>query len=794
MDTRALTWGEQKPGYGDLRAPELLAVRDVVPLSGEPGKFMFALDSSIANEIRFLLVCDASDFPFDSYCRFVRHPGQNHPYTFPSLEFHPDPPGLRLGPWPGWRGIPDFPEMSALCGPFTIDLQPTFWGDEISCGILRMLGRIPEALDESVTIICSDLRIIPRNVSIYATKALKARPLAARLLPAREGVHPRLLVTPELLPLLRDRAKGSHRSLWDRLLAVWSNRALPFEKTAESKCLPGPERLSGQDRVLISALIALVSEDSNNILEALQAYSAYLDETGHPDYEPLGIDTQAGEALFVLSVGYDWLMRWMPEVERKRAWERMEQFGAVCSSYLTPERVDYGQAHYLGCGLGLLAFSFLRSDVESDSSNRLAELRGALECALSLLSDDGSYPHGINLWIYEFGFLLRWLELFRGCGGDDFWLSHGEALDRASAFRAATLSSDTRHGVTFGDPQYRVGGDSWCHFLIASRTGSEQAQWLGERLVDQPHDGVDFRNIPARRRVYEFLFFDPEVGRKAAATAVQAFPGSGQVTVRSSGTLFTMRSGPPLGRKRYAAGEYGAYGHSDPANGSFLLEQDGQLIVSGPGPVYRRDTSLHNVITIDGKGQIGDSSVWLPDFFPPEVLLPSLEIGPEGQSAVLFADLTKAYLPHLGVKRCTRTVFVDPARAVVGADTVACGEVRSIEWNMHSWFPFDKVSTQWPIAFDLGRRTRLVILSPGEAIWETGLTEFIPAYPNDGKRDHRCVGRVRSREVRFVWCLLLDSALVPRLQSDESGSFRIEFEDGFELHSDGCRFQPRGKS
>jgi hypothetical protein len=789
-----LTWGEQKPGSEDLRTPELLAVRDVVPVPGVPGKFRFALDPSITSEITFLLACGARDFPFDSYCRFVRHPGQDHPYTFTSLEFHPDPPGIRLGPWPGWRGIPGFPRVSALCGSFSSDLQPTFWGDEISCGILRMLGRIPNAPNEPVTITCSDLRIVPRTASIYATKALKARPLPARLLPEREGVHPRLLVTPDLLPLLRDRAKGSHRSLWERLLAVWSNRALPFEKTADSKCVPGPERLSGQDRVLISALIALVSEDNESILEALQTYSAYLDETGHPDYEPLGIDTQAGEALFVLSVGYDWLVRWMPEVERKRAWERMDHFGAVCSSYLTPERVDYGQAHYLGCGLGLLAFSFLRADVEIDGSSQLAELRGALDCALSLLADDGSYTHGINLWIYEFGFLLRWLELFRGCGGEDLWSAHRKALECASVFRAATLSSDARYGVTFGDPQYRVGGDSWCHFLIASRTGSEQAQWLGERLLDQPHEGVDFRNTPARRRVYEFLFFDPEVERKASATAVQAFTGIGQVAVRASETLFTMRSGPPLGWKRYAAGEYGAYGHSDPANGSFLLEQDGQLIVSGPGPVYRRDTSLHNVVTIDGKGQIGDSSVWLPDFFPPEVLPPALEIGADGQSATLFADLTKAYLPHLGVKRCTRTVFVDPARAIIGADTVVCSEVRSIEWNMHSWFPFNQVSGEWPIVFDLGRRARLVVLSPGAADWETGLTEFIPAYPNDGKRDHRCAGRVRSGEARFVWCLLMDSALVPKLQTDESGAFRVEFGDGLTIQSDGYRFQPWGKS
>jgi len=228
-------------------------------------------------------------------------------------------------------------------------------------------------------------------------------------------------------------------------VSLLNNRQLPFQKTAESKCVPGPERLSGEDRVLISAFIAIVNEKTDEIQQALEEYRGYVDETGRPDFEPLGIDTQAGEVLFILSVGYDWLFSWMSEDERAVAWERIEQVAQICSSYLGKERTDYGQAHYLGCGLGLLAYSFLAADYGLDGLVWTEELRGALDCALALLPDDGSYPHGINLWIYEFGFLLRWIELFRSCAGDNLWLSRGRALGRAAAFRAATLSGDAMH-------------------------------------------------------------------------------------------------------------------------------------------------------------------------------------------------------------------------------------------------------------------------------------------------------------------------------------------------------------
>lgn len=780
------------PQSGLLRAPELLGVLDVTEVSGASGIYRFDLPPETDGEFTLLLKCDAREFPFEKYCRFVRHPGGESPYTFPRMEFHKDPPGIRLGPWPGWRGIPDFPVITASCGSARVKLQPAFWGDESACGVLRLFARFSHRENGRVTIEVPDPRIIPREASVYRTQAARARPHTAELRTELAGTHPRLLVTPGLLPVLRGQVSGSHLRSWQRVVDLWNNRDLPFKKTAESKCVPGRERLSGEDRVLLSALIALVTEKGEDKAQALRAYGEYVGETRRSGFEPLGIDTQAGEVLFILSVGYDWLYDWMPESDRQNAWEQIEQVAKICRSFLTPERTDYGQAHYLGCGLGLLAYSFLASG-EAASKLR-AELRGAFDCAMELLSDDGSYPHGINLWIYEFGFLLRWIELIGGCSGEDIWSRTGKNLARASEFRAATLSSDGKHGLTFGDPQYRVGGDSWCHYLIASRTGSGIAQWLGERLTDLPHEGVDFRNAPARRRVYEFLFYDPAIGPTAPGPGVRNFPGIGQATVRSAQTYFTMRAGPPLGTKRYSSGEYGAYGHSDPASGSFLLEHNGKFIASGPGPVYRRDTALHNVVTIDGKGQVGDSTVWLPDFIPPEVLPPTLELDSVGTRVVLTADLARTYLPHLGVERYTRSVYIDPGRIVLGVDNIACSATHSLEWNMHSHLPFTRLGGKEPLLFELGDRVRMVLLSPLDAKLETGLTEFVPAYPNDGTRDYRCAISVKSSAARFIWCYLFASQTPPVLRGESNGTFLLELADRQSLYCDGARFLLRGES
>ena len=537
-----------------------------------------------------------------------------------------------------------------------------------------------------------------------------------------------------------------------------------------------------------SAVSVIVSSDRRGgaaraVGRALRAYSEYVLLTQQPGYEPLRIDTQSGEVLFILSVGYDLLCGSMTPHQKETARTRLFEVAEICRDYLGEERRDFAQAHFLGCGLGLLAFSFLFWDEHPRAAEWASRLRGAFDVTLRLLPADGFYPHGINLWIYEFGQLLRWLELFRVCSGEDLWRST-PGIPNASEFRGATLSPDGLHGVTMGDPQFRVGGDSWCHFLIASRTGSQTAQWVGEKLLDLPHAGVDVRNVPARRRVYEFLYYDPSVGTQSPAAL--HFPDGGQVCVREGSTLFVYRSGPPLGAQCYGAGEYGGYGHSDPCNGAFLIYAGQTFVASGPGPVYRRDSALHNLVTINGQGQVGDSTVWMPDFLPPEVLAGRPEVRSERGCILLSAETAPAYLPHLGVVQCRRAVCVSGGSFVLGVDVVQCREVSSIEWNAHSWSPFARIPGE--LRFELDAGVRLLILDPTTGSWETGVSEYIPAYPNPGKCEHRMRVWVNAREARFVWCYLLEDLLPPVIEREPE--LRCVFPGGPVVRFDGERLIP----
>ena len=768
----------------DSRAPVLLGTLGVIPPPQVGEFYRVALPDTLRGEITILVECAADGFPFEHYCRFVRPKSSPEPNTFSTLEFSPDPDGLRVGPWPGWRDIPQMPVLGIRYGSADAEVRETFWGDEIRCSVLRFIARIECDGTGELLLSTPDPLIIPKRAILYRTVAIKAADRDVSLRADLWGVHPRLLFPPAALPSLRVKARGSHRKIWDSITAVMGSWALPFDKTAESKTVEGSERLSLEDRVMLAAFVALISPDEENVRRARQAYSSYLTETARSDFEPLRIDTQAGEVLFTLSLAYDWLESFMPPDERSAAMQRMKEVADVCSAYLGHNRRDYGQAHYLGCGLGLLAFSFVSWEDHAQAKVRAGWLRGSLASALQLVPADGYYPHGINLWIYEFGFLLRWIEILRVCTGEDLWQAT-PGLANASHFRAATISPDGLSGITFGDPQYRVGGDSWCHFLIAARTGSREAQWLGALLEDLPHAGVDFRNVPARRRLYEFLFFDPSIEPRAPVQEISHFADGGQVCVRSATSVFTLRSGPPLGMHRYAQGEYGAYGHSDPANGSFLLFLGRSFIANGSGPVYRRDTRLHNLVTIDGQGQIGDSTVWLPDFIPPGMLAQCPDVRCRNTTVDISVDLTSAYLRNLGVQSYRRAVCVASDLFVAGVDIIRCDAPRSIEWNAHSWGEFVRIPSANPICYSLQEGIRLVLVAPASVSWSSAPTAFIPAYPNEGRRDHHLVGRVHSSEARFVWCYALVPDIHPRFGDGAEGAFHLKITDRITAVFDG---------
>lgn len=740
-------------------------------------------------ETVILVSFDASLYPLEEHCLYALHGDPRRPYTFPNFTFRPRPPGVRVGPWPGWRGIPGMPLTTLKAGGKEYELHFQFWGDEMDRHTVRAVTNISAFHSNEIVVTTADQRIVPIEAEFYAVRPFKPAPFRFDIPAERLLCHPRLLISEEDLSTLREEGAASRSEFlrviqefvprWDRSHVV----------TPESKIPAGPELLTPEDRLLIGAFLAVIDPTETNTRRGVKSLLDYAVLTEQPGFAPLTIDTQSGETLFLLCVGYDWLFNHLNADDEERIRRRLWEIADICWNHLGYEREDYAQAHYLGCGMGLLAFSLLFRDSHPRGVEWSNHLAGVLKLVLSALPEDGFFPHGINLWIYEFGFLLRWLELLRS-SGLNLW-PQGPALSNASLFRAAATSPDRMHGVTFGDPQYRVGGDCWCHYLIAARTQSGGARRLGDLLRDLPVDGVDFRNAPARRRVYEFLWFADHIGPIQSRNGITVFPDGAQIFARTPDSLFTFRSGHPLGLRRYEKGIVGGYGHSDPCSGSFLFYEKDFPVITGPGPVYRRDTSLQNLITVDGKGQIGDSAVWMPDFIPPSFRPAKAEIRTEGNAVFVVADLTHSYLRHLGIQSLHRSIAVEPGRYILGSDGIMLVKAANIDWNLHSSGEVIRVNGEgFRFALGGGRWTVLVSCSSRDARSETGLTDFVPAYPNSGARDRFLRIGCHAESAEFHWCICSADNL-PELAVRKDHHATWTFRDGTRADSDGRQISVR---
>jgi len=774
-----------RPGSPQHKRAALLGSVPLHP--ADPEGNAYVCTAPPVGDAEMLILVLFAGYPLEQHCRFAVHNHQEKPYTFPNFTFRDSPPGIRIGPWPGWRGIPEMPTTVVIVGGRQTRLEFQFWGDEAQHQVTRGVAKIGVVNNGDIIVRTSDARLVPIEAQFYSAAPLKPEPSALEIPDTVLRQQPRLLINASDLQSLRVQALD-HQGLLGRVTELLNRWDQPQVITPESKIAAGPEDLSPEDRVLLGAFLALVDPSPSNVQRGITSLLEYADLTRQPDFAPLTIDTQSGEVLFLLCVGYDWLFQHMSEDETRHIRTRLWEIADICWSHLGYERSDYAQAHYLGCGMGMLAFSLLFWKEHPHAREWCNHLVGVLRLVLSLLPPDGFFSHGINLWIYEFGFLLRWLELLRSGGGLDLW-PHGDTMSQASAFRAAATSPDGLYGITFGDPQFRVGGDSWCHSLIALRTGSARARWLAEFLRDLPAEGVDFRNAPARRRIYECLWYPAHIIPEPVKDGIRVFADGSQFFCHTPDTLFTFRAGPPLGNHRYESGITGGYGHSDPCNGAFLLYANGSLALAGPGPVYRRDTALHNVVTINGRGQIGDSAVWMPDFIPPSMLSPTPEIRIHDTVVSATVELSHSYLPDLGVRSLRRSILVESGRSIVGVDLIDLDNDASIEWNLHSWNGFSHIETAPHFTFGIGagdsQPITVICSCSNRATWQTGESEFVPAYPNDGRRDRFLRIASVGREITFFWCILLHGDS-PAFNPDSSRRGRWVFNDGTTLHFDGA--------
>jgi hypothetical protein len=180
-------------------------------------------------------------------------------------------------------------------------------------------------------------------------------------------------------------------------------------------------------------------------------------------------------------------------------------------------------------------------------------------------------------------------------------------------------------------------------------------------------------------------------------------------------------------------------------------------------------------MTIDGLGQIGDRAVWYPDLLPDRFVPLAPQHHADGHAQLVMMDLGRCYLPELGVRTCRRALRIEAGVRMLGVDRITLRRPRQAQWNLHSWLPIlpeHAGDAGFRFLFDGEHARSLTVALSQPADYRIGYSDFVPAYPHDGTRDHALVIETMAAEFTLAWSLDLTAAPVSSIALDTD---RCEF-------------------
>ncbi|HEV7684209.1 MAG TPA: DUF4962 domain-containing protein [Pyrinomonadaceae bacterium] len=522
------------------------------------------------------------------------------------------------------------------------------------------------------------------------------------------GVHPRVYVTDNELAELRQRARSSHRELWQR--TINQVRAL----AAEPPPPPAEKRRQQNDVGIAIAEAAFVYkiEGDKKYLDAARKYmdaAVSYDIWGYANNKP-NVDLAAGHLLYGLAWGYDLLYHDLTEKERARYREKLIKQARLMAAYFKPKpgkTFAYSQNHTFIpiTGLGVAAYALYDETPEAPAWASLT--RAIYDRVLATYSEDGYYYEGFEYWIFSTPWLVHYLDAQAHATGEDLYDRPGFRL--MHQYVAHSMLPSGNYVFDFGDifegPLTRAGkGDDYKrthpqgHFQtnynllyrFAQRFQSGEAQGVAEWL--KRFDQVNAEDF------WSLVWYDANL--KPVAIEKQPtwhyFPDHDVFYWRSDWTekvtAFAFKCGPPEGHhtaallQRFPDWRLSS-GHAHPDANSFIIFARGEYLTGDTGYAGVPMTEHHNSLLINGKGQAREGAGH--DAFA-EVPYDRLnririsEVKVEKNVVKVTGDASAAYGPELGLKKFVREFVYKPGAGFTIFDDVQTTKPAVLTFLLHA--------------------------------------------------------------------------------------------------------------
>ena len=344
------------------------------------------------------------------------------------------------------------------------------------------------------------------------------------------------------------------------------------------------------------------------------------------------VDLSASWLLFGLGLSYDWLKEYLTDEERNKFREKLVLQGNKMFNYGEVNRghcwsTNYWQNHNWINYSGLLTTAYaVRS--EYDGAQKWVDvICDNFEKVFEYLPVDGSNYEGTGYWRYAMNFFLNAAELIRADGGVDHFKT--DFLTNTFDYRLYQCAPNWEENIGYGDVHDKRSSHSIsAYYKIASEYDNGQAQWLGDLV----HDKFLFREAYQSKifpgilpeAFLELIWYNPNVAPQSpeGLPLTKYFADLGLVVMRSSwesdADHFSFKCSPPGGHKQWKHSweldkkndwHTRSLTHYHVDFGHFNLVRGGALLAIDDGYNRTSKARVHNLITVDGTGCVGEK-IW----------------------------------------------------------------------------------------------------------------------------------------------------------------------------------------
>lgn len=531
--------------------------------------------------------------------------------------------------------------------------------------------------------------------------------LHSQLRPELQGKHPRVFVTEAELQQLRERARTTHRELWQA--------ALQKVRAVQRAAPPPPaEERRAQNDVGIGIVEAALAYKIEGDPRYLAAAKQYMDAAvSYPvwgySYNKPNIDLAAGHLLYGLGAGYDLLYNDLTPAERARYRDKLAHQAKLLADAYEPKpgrSYSYSQNHVFIpiAGLGVAAYALY--DEVPEAPHWAALARAIFDRVLATYSPDGYYYEGFEYWVFATPWIIHYLDAHKHATGEDLFDQPG--LRNMHYFAAHVMLPGGRDMFDFGDvfegpltrahqgsdyarshPGGRLASNANLLFRLAAEFRDPETQGVAKWLesLGQVND-EDF---------WSLLWYDPAVPAAPIdkLPTWHYFPDHEVVFWRSDwtsgATAIAFKCGPPEGHHTAALLKqfrdwHLSSGHAHPDANSFIVFANGRYLSGDSGYSGVPTTVQHNTLLVDGSGQGNEGSGHDPwTGFDYDALNRERIVSVHATASTLdvVGEASGGYRADLGLKKFERH-FVSDGRKITVQDTIEAAAPRTFTVLLHS--------------------------------------------------------------------------------------------------------------